>query len=245
MMKALIVLCHPERKSFNGALAELAKATLKAQGYTVRITDLYQEGFDPVESEKHFLHRENPDEFSVLGEQRHAFQTGRLSTDVERQIALLVEADFVLLQFPIWWHSVPAMMKGWIDRVFVSGGLYTSTKRYDRGHFSGKVAMCAATIGAPAIVMQPGGRGGTIEQILWSTQYSLHYMGFSVLPPFLADSVQGHGYTTDGAETNKFRLEGHKQSLIDRLRAIPTTNSIAYATWKDWDELGVAKRVSQ
>lgn len=243
-MKALIVLCHPERKSFNGALAELAKSTLEGQGYTVKTTDLYEEGFDPVESEKHFVDRENPDAFSVLGEQRHAFQTGRLPEDVERQIALLEEADFVLFQFPIWWHSVPAMIKGWIDRVFVSGGLYTSTKRYDRGHFSGKVAMCSATIGAPAIVMQPGGRGGTIEQIFWSTQYSLHYMGFSVLPPFLADCVQGHGYATDGPETNRRRLEGHKQSLIDRLRAIPKTKPIAYPTWTDWDGLGVAKRVS-
>lgn len=190
------------------------------------------------------MHRENLDEFSVLGEQRYAFQTGRLPENVERQIALLEEADFVMFQFPIWWHSVPAMLKGWIDRVFVSGGLYTSTKRHDRGHFSGKVAMCSATIGAPAIVMQPGGRGGTIEQIFWSTQYSLHYMGFSVLPPFLANSVQGHGYATDDAETNRRRLEDHKQSLIDRLRAIPTINPIAYPTWTDWDDLGVAKRVS-
>lgn len=243
-MKALIVLCHPERKSFNGALAELAKSTLEVQGYTVSITDLYQDGFDPVESGKHFLDRKNLDTFSVLGEQRHAFQTGRLPQDVERQIALLDEADFVMFQFPIWWHSVPAMMKGWIDRVFVSGGLYTSTKRYDWGHFRGKIVMCSATVGAPAIAMQPGGRGGTIEQILWSTQYSLHYMGFSVLPPVLADSVQGHGYATDSAETNKRRLAHHQQSLIDRLKAISSTRPIAYPTWADWDELGAAKGIS-
>ena len=243
-MKALIVLCHPERKSFNGTMADLARATLENQGYSVKLTDLYEEQFDPVESEKHFSERENSDEFSVLAEQRHAFKTGHLPADVEGQIALLEEADFVLLQFPIWWHSVPAMIKGWIDRIFVSGGLYTSTKRYDQGHFKGKVAMCSATIGAPAIAMQPGGRGGTIEQIFWSTQYSLHYVGFSVLPPFLANSVQGHGFATDDDETNKRRLQSHKQSLVERLQSIDTTKPIVYPTWKDWDDLGAAKYVS-
>jgi len=240
-MKALIVLCHPERNSFNGTMADLARATLESQGYSVKLADLYQENFNPVESEQHYLKRKNSDEFSVLAEQRHAFNTGQLPVDVERHITQLEEADFVLLQFPIWWHSVPAMVKGWIDRTFVSGGLYTSTKRYDRGHFKGKIAMCSATIGAPAVAMQPGGRGGTIEQIFWSTQYSLHYVGFSVLPPFLANSVQGHGFSTDDDETNKRRLQGHKHRLVERLQSINSTKPLVYPTWKDWDELGAVK----
>lgn len=240
-MKALIVFCHPERSSFNGALANLAKKTLEDQGYEVDITDLYAEDFDPAESAKHYPDRADPDEFSVLGEQRHSFNNGSLRAEIQRQIALLEQADFVLFQFPIWWHSVPAMLKGWIDRVFVSGGLYTSKKRYDQGHFKGKMALCSATISAPAVAMQPGGRGGTVEQIFWSTQYSLHYMGFSVLPPFLANSVQGHGYATDDEETNKRRLEGHKEAFVKRLMQIKSTEPISYHTWKDWDELGAEK----
>jgi len=240
-MKALIVLCHPEPLSLNAALAEVARATLEEEGYSVTITDLYQENFDPVESGKHFLNRQNSNEFSVLGEQRYAYKSNQLPADVERQIALLEDADLVLFQFPIWWHGVPAMLKGWIDRVFVSGGLYTSTKRYDRGHFRGKIALCSATIGAPAKVMQPGGRGGTIEQIFWPIQYSLHYMGFSVLPPHLATSVQGHGYGTDDEITNTRRLQAHKQSLIDRLRTVNSTQKVNYPTWKDWNEIGVAQ----
>lgn len=240
-MKALIVFCHPECSSFNGALANLAKTTLEDQGYEVAITDLYAEDFDPVESAKNYSHRANAKEFSVLCEQRHSYNNGSLPPEIQRQIALLEQADFVLFQFPIWWHSAPAMLKGWIDRVFVSGGLYTSKKRYDRGHFKGKIALCSATIGAPAVAMQPGGRGGTVEQILWSTQYSLYYMGFSVLPPFLANGVKGHGYKTDDEETNKRRLEGYKEALIKRPKQIQTTKPISYPTSKDWDELGAIK----
>ncbi|MEM7546987.1 MAG: NAD(P)H-dependent oxidoreductase [Pseudomonadota bacterium] len=239
-MKALIVFSHPERNSFNGALVRLATSTLEDQGYDVTTTDLYAEGFDPVEAAEHYPLRARTDEFSVLREQRYSYENDLLPPDIKRQIALLEEADFVFFQFPIWWHGIPAMMKGWIDRVFVSGGLYTSEKRYDQGHFKGKIAVCSATIGAPAEAMQVGGRGGAVEQIFWPIQYSLHYMGFSVLPPFLANSIQGHGYSTDDDATNQRRLEGHKQVLIQRLRQINETKPICYPTWKDWDERGAA-----
>ena len=116
--------------------------------------------------------------FSPLGEQRHAFETSSLPQDVQREIARLERADLVVFQFPIWWHGPPAILKGWIDRVFVSGGLYTSAMRYDRGYFRGRKAVCSVTTGAPEFAFGPGSRGGDIERILWSTHYSLHYMGF-------------------------------------------------------------------
>lgn len=237
-MKALIVFCHPERYSFNGALAGLAKITLEKQGYGVEMIDLYAEDFDAREGPVHYRERANGTKFAVLNEQRHAYQNHTLPSEVRRHIDMLENADFVLFQFPIWWHSTPAMLKGWIDRVFVSGGLYSSSKRYDRGHFKGKKAMCSATIGAPKEAMGPGCRGGEVDQIFWSTQYSLHYMGFEVLPPLLATSVQGYGYSTDDEETNLRRLEQHKINLVRRLQSINETCPLVYQTWKDWDSMG-------
>lgn len=242
-MHALIVLCHPERKSFNGALADLSKTTLEQRGYCVETADLYGEGFDPREGPAHYLQRENADTFSALGEQRHAFSNGVLPDDIKRHIARLQRADLVVLQFPVWWHSHPAILKGWFDRVFVSGGLYTSSMRYDRGIFKGKKAICSVTIGAPDMALGPGCRGGEIDQILWSTHYSLHYLGFDVLPPCVATSVQGHGYATDDAATNRLRLEQHKQELRCRLIAVEQTCPLKFQGWRDWDDNGAAKAV--
>lgn len=62
------------------------------------------------------------DYFSTLDEQRHAVESGALPADVQHEIARLMRADLVILQFPLWWHAQPAMLKGWFDRVFAYGG---------------------------------------------------------------------------------------------------------------------------
>ena len=181
-MHALIVFAHPEPRSFNGALKDAAARSLRDAGHTVEVSDLYGEGFDPAERAEHYRPRTAPDAFSPLVEQREAWRQGTLPADVRREIQRLERADLVILQFPIWWHGPPAMLKGWFDRVFVSGGLYTSRMRYDRGYFRGRRAVVSATIGAPPSVLVPGGRGGALDALLWPVQYSLYYMGFSVLP---------------------------------------------------------------
>jgi NAD(P)H dehydrogenase (quinone) len=99
------------------------------------------------------------------------------------------------------------MLKGWMDRVFVSGGLYTSRMRYDAGYFRGRRAQVSITTGAPKAAFGPGSRGGDFDTMLWPIHYSLHYMGFSVLPPFISYGVQGHGYSYE-----------NKSSLQDRLK---------------------------
>ncbi len=76
-------------------------------------------GFDPVEGPRHFEHRARPDVFDVQTEQRHAFDEQLMSEDIRAEIAKLLEAELVVFQFPIWWFSMPAMLKGWLDRVFV------------------------------------------------------------------------------------------------------------------------------
>ena len=77
-MHALIVHCHPEPVSFNAALTEVTGTTLRQQGYSVEVSDLYREDFDPCERSAHYRNRENRSVFSPLGEQRHAFRTDTL-----------------------------------------------------------------------------------------------------------------------------------------------------------------------
>lgn len=240
-MNVLFILAHPEAKSFNGSLVKLGRKMFEDQGHGVEIVDLYVENFDPVEKSTHYANRVSEDEFVPLSEQRHAFKTDTLAPEIKEQIAKLTRADIVIFQFPIWWHSVPAMLKGWMDRVFVSGGIYSSTMRYDKGYFRGKKALCSFTTGAPPEAFVAGGRGGEISQILWSTQFSLYYMGFDVLPPHGSFGVAGHGYSYVDENAFKEQFATLESNWLNRLSDLANDEPLAYPGWDDWDALGQPK----
>lgn len=240
-MRILIVHCHPDPHSFNAGLTTLAASTLRAHGHDVDISDLYAEGFDPVEGPAHYPLRARADAFSPLTEQRHASDTDRLPSDVQREIARLERAELVIFQFPLWWHAQPAMLKGWMDRVFVYGGLYTSRRRYDAGYFRGRRALCSVTTGGPAATFGQGGRGGNIDWLLWPVHYSLYYMGFDVLPPFLAHGIQGGGPTYQNSERFAAQLEDDKARWAQRLTGLDEDRPLPFTGWNDWDEQGALK----
>lgn len=237
-MQALIVHCHPEPTSFNAALTARAQKALTKDGWTVTVSDLYADGFDPVEKADHYSNREQQDVFAPLGEQRHAWQSDTLPADVVREIARLEQADLVIFQFPLWWHSVPAILKGWFDRVFVSGGLYSSRKRYDTGHFRGKRAVCSVTTGAPKQAFGLGARGGDFDTMLWPAEFSLHYMGFSVLPRFVSYGVQGHGYAYQGEDALKVHLADTLDAWGGYVGNLSGLEPLVFPGWSDWDADG-------
>ncbi|MFQ3786385.1 NAD(P)H-dependent oxidoreductase [Halomonas sp. A29] len=240
-MHALIVFCHPEPHSFNGALKDVAVETLQRQGYSVEVSDLYAEGFDPVEGAAHYPERAKADAFFPLTEQRSAYESGTLPGDVKREIERLERADLVVLQFPLWWHAQPAMLKGWFDRVFVYGGLYSGRMRYDRGSFPNKRAILSVTTGAPAPTFTRHGRSGHIVALLWPIHYSLYYLGVSVLTPQVTYGVQGGGLNYQDETVFRERLEAEKAAWARRLQELDNEAPIPFAGWDDWDEQGMLK----
>lgn len=235
-MHALIVHAHPDPASFNAALTRTARQTLEAQGASVDVSDLYADHFDPVEGPRHYSERADSDRFAPLTEQRYANEHGSRPIDVDREIARLEHADLVILQFPLWWHAQPATLKGWFDRVFVYGGLYTGIARYDGGHFRGKRAMLSVTTGGPQRSFLPYGRGGQIERLLWPINYSLYYMGFDVLAPQVAYGVQGAGIAYREAADFERHLAAIKQRWAARLAHIDRDRPIPFTGWDDWDD---------
>jgi NAD(P)H dehydrogenase (quinone) len=123
-MHAHVILAHPEPQSYNAHLAATARTTLEAQGWSVSISDLYQLDFDPRERASHYAERIAPQRFDVQSEQRNASSGGTIPSDVASEIALLEKADLVILQYPMWWHLPPAMLKGWFDRVWLPGVVF-------------------------------------------------------------------------------------------------------------------------
>jgi NAD(P)H dehydrogenase (quinone) len=200
-MKALVVFAHPEQRSFNGQLKDAILESLAQQGATVEVSDLYAMGFDPVESAVHFHERKRVDVFDVQTEQRHAYEAGTSSPDVNREIGKLLNADLVVFQFPIWWFSMPAILKGWLDRVFVYG-LFTSRQRYDEGFFSGRRAIVSVTAGGPEPTFSHSGRNGDLDLILWP----LHFTTWAI--PFYRRSQRS-------VSPPQFGMRAYRQTLYD------------------------------
>lgn len=239
-MHTHIVCAHPERQSYNGSLTGAARQALSDLGVTVTVHDLYRSDFDPVERAAHYWDRSDSEKFAPLAEQRHAWNNGTLPHEIQREIQNLERADLIILQFPLWWHGPPAMLKGWMDRVFLNGGLYTSRMRYDTGYFRGKRALVSVTTGAPCDAFGPGARGGDLDVMLWPIHYSLHYMGFAVLPPFVSYGVQGHGYAYEDDNSLRIRLEKNLSDWRARLSTLDDAEPIGFPSWQDWDENGRA-----
>lgn len=239
-MHALIVLAHPDPRSFNAQMAEVAAETLRAAGHVVEVSDLYAAGFDPCEGPRHYPVRACADAFDVQAEQRRASRQGTLPPDVRAELSRLERADLLILQYPMWWFTVPAILKGWFDRVLVYGATYTSEARYDRGPFRGRRAMVSVTLGGPESTFAYNGRNGDIELLLWPTSMSLHYVGYSVLPPFTAFGV---GAAASEAERRELavRLERYKRAFRERLADIETCAPLRFNGWDDWDESGRLK----
>jgi NAD(P)H dehydrogenase (quinone) len=101
----LLVYCHPDPQSFTAAVRDAAIEALRSVGHDVRVRDLYASGFDPLfDAEDHRTHQ----------------MTGT-SPELREYVAELGACDHLVLVYPTWWSGQPAMLKGWMDRVWVRG----------------------------------------------------------------------------------------------------------------------------
>ncbi len=105
-MRALVVYCHPRRGSFTAAVRDVVLERLAAAGSEVRLRDLYAEGFDP---------RLSADDLGCYED------TARNTELVARDVADLRWCDTLIFVYPTWWYGLPAVLKGWLDRVMVPG----------------------------------------------------------------------------------------------------------------------------
>ena len=183
-MKILIVFAHPEHQSFNGAMFRTAVETLTAAGHEVKTSDLYAMGFNPASDRHNFITLKDPDYFKQQTEEMHATETYGFAEDVEDEISKLEWCELMIWQFPLWWFGLPAILKGWVDRVFAMGRTYGGGRIYDNGVFKGKRALLSLTTGGPAAAYLKGGFQGDIQAILRPIQRGmLQFLGFTVLAP--------------------------------------------------------------
>jgi len=187
-MKFLIVFAHPENEhSFQKSLLDHAVDELMRAGHEVKVSDLYAMDFEPVASERDFKNRRFPERLQYDREQKFSLQNDDLSDDLSAELEKLFWCDFLILQFPLYWFSMPAIMKGWVDRVFLNSLVYGAGMRFETGGLKGKRAMVSTSTGAFDSMFSPDGLLGDINVALWHIHHGmLHYTGHEVLPPFVA-----------------------------------------------------------
>jgi len=218
-MNVLIVHAHPEPKSFTSSMKDVAVEVFTQQGHHVVVSDLYAMNWNPVASAADFGQRGNDQYMNYALEQRANLDAGTLAADIQAELDKLMAADLVLLSFPLYWFSVPAIMKGWIDRVFVSGRVYGGRRVYNKGGLVGKRAILALTCGGRDYMLSEGGIHGDITGILKPVlQGSLGYAGMTVLPPFVGYHVP---YLSD--EQRQAIMQNYRDYLtsLDDLTPLP------------------------
>ncbi|MDY0835929.1 NAD(P)H-dependent oxidoreductase [Pseudomonas sp. SED1] len=227
-MKVLIVHAHPEPQSFTAALRDQAIATLQAQGHEVQVSDLYAMHWNPVASASDFTSRENPDYLVYALEQRLGVKSQSIAADIRQELDKLLWADLLILNFPIFWFSAPAMLKGWIDRVLVSGVCYGGKRFYDQGGLAGKKALVTVTLGGREHMFGEGAIHGPLEDMLRPIlRGTLAYVGFEVLEPFVAWHVP---YISAEAR------QGFLRSYQQRLEGLADDQPLVFPKLEQFDE---------
>lgn len=186
-MNVLIVFAHPEPNSLNGVMKDLAAKTLRDKGHEVKVSDLYGMHFKATLDKQDFTQRKDETIFNPIVEQLNAASAGSLTEDVRDEMKKVEWADLLIFQFPVWWTSYPAIMKGWIDRVFANGFAFNSErdKYYETGLLKGKKAMISYTTGAPEVAYSKNGPHGDINELFrYITHNTLELVGLEVISSF-------------------------------------------------------------
>ncbi|HWH96243.1 MAG TPA: NAD(P)H-dependent oxidoreductase [Baekduia sp.] len=180
---ALIVHAHPEPASFSTSQMQVAASALRTAGYDVEILDLYATSWNAILDRHDFPGVDGY--FKPQAEQMRAAAEGTLPTDVAEHLRALKRADLLVLSFPLWWFSVPAILKGWIDRVFVMGELFGGTKGlFDQAGLVGRQAILLITTGGSEHAFTVNGGFGQLDDLLLHVHHGmLRFVGYDVLQP--------------------------------------------------------------
>ncbi len=149
-MNTLIIYAHPNPKSFCHAIKEVVVKTVVDNGSVAVVRDLYAQNFDPVLSAA---------DFKALGR-------GEVQPDVKVEQEAVRNADLIIVVHPLWWTALPAILKGYIDRVFSFGFAYKIGPDGIKGLLGGKNVLLITTHGAPTAFYEGNGMGQALRSTI-------------------------------------------------------------------------------
>ncbi len=196
-------------------MKNLVTEILSKQGHAVNVSDLYGQGFSAVAQKWDFV-TTSGGHFNYMTEQKHAAHLNMaFSPDIVAEIEKVQAADLILLLTPIWWFGVPAILKGWFDRILAMGVAWDGGKIYEDGLLRGKAAMLIGPAGGPAQYYHENGRHkATITQILHPINHgTLAFCGLNVHEPYMV--LNALGLNQAGREQALKELQFRLEHLVD------------------------------
>lgn len=190
-MKILIVHAHENPGSFCSSLAQVAKETAISEKHEVMESQLYEMNFNPIGGRHDFESDSGATYYKYAMEQLHASQNEGFESLLSEEMKKLTQADRLIFNFPLWWWGMPAILKGWVDRVMAYGVAYGGDYGYyNEGRFINSKAMICTTTGSPELVYTNALHGYTVNRILDLIEKgTLGLVGFGVYPAFVAYGV--------------------------------------------------------
>lgn len=228
-MRALLVSAAPSANSLTDDLTRTASTALSEQGYAVDVLNLHDLQWDPVV---------RPTDYGVTEFERpvgdhadDARSSGTLEATLERHQQLLEQTDLLVLVFPLWWAGMPAILKGWIDRVFTQGFAYGlhdadgNTRKYGDGAFVGTRGLLITTAGDRATAFGELGINGSIDDLLFPITHGIFW--YTGIAPLESLAILGVDTPTwPGIEDARLRVR-------ERLAALQDEEPIAYRRMLD------------
>jgi NAD(P)H dehydrogenase (quinone) len=147
-MKHLIIFAHPYAKSFGRGIVDTIVNELKNREAEVRVRDLYEIGFDPV----------------LKGTDLLSLRSGNYAEDIKAEQEHIKWADVITFVYPVWWAGLPAILKGYVDRVFANGFAFHNVEGRTTGLLEGKKALLVCTTGASDDVYEQIGMHKSMKQ---------------------------------------------------------------------------------
>jgi len=193
-MKYLIVYTHPNPWSFNHAIKDAVAEELKKNNKEFQIRDLYKTGFNPVLKAEDFAE----------------IKRGSVSQDVKTEQDYIRSADVIIFVYPLWWSGMPAMLKGYIDKVFSEGFAYKISEKGIEGLLSGKKVFLVTTTGASREDYEDSGVFKSMGQLIDFGIFG--FCGMEVIEHLYFSSVP---YVTD--DDRKRMLEELKEKVRGKL----------------------------
>ncbi|MEA5259865.1 NAD(P)H-dependent oxidoreductase [Arcicella aquatica] len=170
-MKHLIIYAHPNKASLNHLFKQTVEQTLTQHNHEVVVRDLYELNFNPVLSLE-----------DMAGQRK-----GTVNNDVKLEQEFISWADAITFIYPIWWTGMPAIMKGYIDRVFSYGFAYRYDQGVQKGLLSGKSAYIINSHGKSSAEYEKNGMDKALS--LTSDKGIYEYCGFEIKQHFFFDQA--------------------------------------------------------
>ncbi|PWK12841.1 NAD(P)H-dependent oxidoreductase [Tumebacillus permanentifrigoris] len=162
-MNALIIYAHPNPASFNAGIKETLVSELTTCGHDVHVRDLYELNFNPVLSSLDIVSMNN----------------GQTPEDIAAEQREIEWADILFVVYPTWWISMPAILKGYIDRVFSHGFAFKYGENGAEGLLKGKLGFVVQTTGSPEQMLAAA---HLVESMETAVQYgTLGFCGIQTL----------------------------------------------------------------